>query len=112
LVPSAIVDGGLLIREARRRGHLTQRQLAERLGTSHGAVARWEKGTVTPSWDAVVAAVRAAGLDLRIGLVEADDHDLALIRGRLLRSPKERLADLAAMAGFIERGRRAAAPPA
>jgi transcriptional regulator with XRE-family HTH domain len=100
------MNGGVLIREARRRAGLTQRQLAERLGTSHGAVARWEKGTVTPSWDAVVAAVRAAGLDLRVGLVETDDHDLALARQRLLRSPAERLADLVAMATFIERARQ------
>jgi transcriptional regulator with XRE-family HTH domain len=101
------MDGGLLIREARRRAGLTQRQLAERLGTSHGAVARWETGTVTPSWDAVVAAIRGAGLDIRVALVESDDHDLTLAHQRLLRSPAERLADLTAMASFIERARRA-----
>ena len=101
------MDGGLLIREARRRAGLTQRQLAERLGTSHAAVARWEKGAVTPSWDAVLTAVRAAGFDVRVGLAQADDHDLALARQRLRRSPAERLADLTAMARFIQRGRRA-----
>jgi transcriptional regulator with XRE-family HTH domain len=103
------VDGGLLIREARRRAGLTQRELAQRLGTSHAAVARWEKGVVRPSWDAVMAAVRQAGLDLQVRLVEADEHDLVLAHERLLRSPRDRLTDLAAMAAFIERGRRVAA---
>ena len=102
------MDGGLLIREARRRSGLSQRGLAARLGTSHAAVARWEKGAVRPSWDAVLAAIRAAGLDLHVSLVRADQDDLALAHERLSRSPSERLADMAAMAGFIERGRRGA----
>lgn len=101
------MDGGLLIREARRRRGLTQRELAQRLGTSHAAVARWEKGVVRPSWEVVLAAVREAGFDLRVALVEADDHDLVLARERLSRSPRQRLSDLAALAAFIERGRKA-----
>lgn len=102
------VDGGLLIKEARRRANLTQRELAKRLGTSHAAVGRWEKGTVRPSWDVVVAAVRLTGLDIRVGLAKPEEHDLALAHERLSRTPAQRLADLTTMARFVERGRRAA----
>ena len=103
------MDGGLLIREARLRAGLTQRELAVRLGTSHSAVARWETGAVGPSWDAVVAAIRQAGFELRVSVVDPDDHDWVLAQERLRRSPDERLADLAAMGAFLERGRRARA---
>lgn len=105
------MDGGLLIREARRRAGLTQRDLAQRLETSHASVARWERGTVRPSWDVVVAAVRQAGLDVQFQLVDVDDDDLALARERLSRPPAERLADLVTMANLIDRGRRSINAP-
>lgn len=40
------------------------------------------------------ALVRAAGYDLVVGVVRADDHDLALIRRSLARSPEERLVEM------------------
>jgi transcriptional regulator with XRE-family HTH domain len=105
------MNGGLLIREARRRGGLTQRELAARLGTSHAAVARWEKGLTRPSWDAVLAAIRQSGFDLHVRLVRPDDDDIALAHERLSRTPSERLADLESMAAFIDRGRRGRRAP-
>lgn len=102
-------SGNLVIREARRRAGLSQRELAGRLGTSGSAVARWEAGAVEPGWGSVVRAVRACGLDLRISLVEADAHDLDLDAQRLRHSPEQRLADMLAMVSFVEAGREAMA---
>jgi hypothetical protein len=38
--------------------------------------------------------MRAAGYDLVVGVVKADEHDLALIRRSLARSPEERLVEM------------------
>lgn len=49
----------LTVRELRRQKGWTQRELAERLGVSPGAVANWEVGTRTPSLE---TALRLAAL--------------------------------------------------
>jgi len=85
---------GALIREARLRSGLTQTELATRLATTQSAVARWEGGAAEPRCSTVVRAVRACGLELVIGIAEADrDHD-RLIGDYLRLTPAERLADL------------------
>lgn len=38
---------GLQIAEARKKRHMTQKELAERIGTSQGAITRIESGTYT-----------------------------------------------------------------
>jgi ribosome-binding protein aMBF1 (putative translation factor) len=37
------------IAEARHRAHLSQHQLAKKIGTSQAAVARWERGSSLPT---------------------------------------------------------------
>jgi transcriptional regulator with XRE-family HTH domain len=80
-----------LIIEARRRAGLTQRELAERLGTHQSVVARWETGRTHPDFDTVVEAIKACGLELEVAISSADDHDLALIRRELRVLPYQRL---------------------
>lgn len=101
------MNGGSLIREARLRAGLSQAVLAERLGTSHAAISRWEKGVVKPRWATVVEATRACGLELQVSLVERDDDELPRLRERLLRTPEQRVADLIAHVNFVERARAA-----
>jgi transcriptional regulator with XRE-family HTH domain len=72
--------GGDLIREARRRAALTQRELAERAGTVQPVVARWESGRTAVSLDDVCRLVRLCGFDLEILLVPNDGSDLAQAR--------------------------------
>jgi len=72
--------GGDLVREARKRAALTQRQLAERAGTVQPVVARWESGRTAISLDDVRRLIRLCGFDLEIMLVPADDSDAAQAR--------------------------------
>jgi transcriptional regulator with XRE-family HTH domain len=69
------MKGGLLIREARLRAGLSQRALAERMGTSQPAVARWEDGRQEPAFDAVVKALQACGFDLDVRLAPRGAYD-------------------------------------
>lgn len=78
--------GNDLVREARRRAGLTQRELGERAGTTQSAIARIETGRSTPTFDTVLRLLRLCGLDLDIMLVERDDSDWAQVQ-ELLRLP-------------------------
>jgi transcriptional regulator with XRE-family HTH domain len=77
--------GGALIREARLRAGISQRELAGRLGTSQSLVARWESGRVAPSFDAVLRSIRACGFELDYSIATYDhEHDLHIAENRKL----------------------------
>lgn len=97
--------GNALIREARRRAGLTQRQLADRAGTTQSAVARWESGRTSPDLSTVRRLVRLCGLDLEVALVERDDSDLAQARRLRDLTPAERLKRGVAVARQMQRAR-------
>jgi transcriptional regulator with XRE-family HTH domain len=99
--------GGTLIREARRRAGLTQRELAARLGTTQSAIARLERGGTEPSFDRVVEAVRACGFELVPRLVPADDSDWSVASTNLAVDAETRVRRHRAALRFAEAGRRA-----
>lgn len=66
---------GNLIRRARREGGLSQRELARRAATSQPAIAAYESGRRTPTFDTLARIIRAAGMDMRVRLEPYDDHD-------------------------------------
>jgi transcriptional regulator with XRE-family HTH domain len=103
------MDSASLIREARLRAGLTQRELAERLGTTQSSIARWEAGRARPSAEALGAIARACGLELRVSLVEPDPSDAPLLEHTLNLTPAERLDQLVRAAAFIRAGRAALA---
>ena len=80
-----------LVQEARRRAGLTQRELAERAGTSQAAIARIERGRQEPSLETLQKILRATGLELRVELAPIDDHDAQLIEQALAMTPEQRL---------------------
>jgi len=90
------MGGGQLLREARRRAGLTQRQLASRAGVTQPTIARIERGQVEASLERVLELVRAAGFDLEVRVVPLDEDALALAEQNLARSPDERLDSLLA----------------
>ncbi|MGH3413466.1 MAG: helix-turn-helix transcriptional regulator [Marmoricola sp.] len=84
--------GNDLVREARKRAALSQRELAEKAGTTQSAIARIETGRSTPTFDTVLRLVRLCGLDLDIMLVERDDSDWHQARRLLELTPEQRIA--------------------
>ena len=94
-----------ILTQARLNAGLTQRQLAERVGTSQPAIARLEAGLVSPTLDTVKRVAAAAGYELRVELaplpgpdpvIEAykRDVDRSLLRENLRRTVDERLRSL------------------
>lgn len=68
-------SAGHLIRDARIRAELSQRELARLARTSQSAIADYESGRKSPRFDTLSRILRAAGYDLRMRLVPRDDHD-------------------------------------
>ncbi len=62
-------DFGQRVTEARERAGLTQQQLAEKLGTSQRAIARWERDSIAlrPDQLFVLADALSVSLDYLIG---------------------------------------------
>lgn len=89
--------GGLLIREARLRAGLTQRQLAEMLDVRPSTVGAWERGRSSPRFDIVVRAAEVCGLDMVPRLVDRDPSDELMTERHLSMSVRQRLAALTAM---------------
>ena len=103
------MSAGDLIREARKRAGLTQRELAGRLGTTQSAIARLERGGTEPSYERVVEAVCACGMDLVPQLLQADDADWSVASTNLAVGPEERVRRHQAALRFAMAGRRALA---
>ena len=80
------------MREARRRAGLTQRELAERAGTTQSAIARLESGRTSPSFDQVLRLIKLCGFRLDVALDPYDDSDVAQAEA-LLRLPVEERLD-------------------
>jgi transcriptional regulator with XRE-family HTH domain len=101
------MQGGHIVREARRRAGLSQRELAGRVGTTQPAIARVESGDSAPSFDRILRLVRACGFDLDIRVVPLDEDAWSIAeQGRSL-SPDERLDRLLVGIELLEDGRRA-----
>jgi transcriptional regulator with XRE-family HTH domain len=85
------VISGDLLKQARLRAGLTQRELAMRAKTSQSAIARWESGAVAPSFERLRELIRACDLELTYGLANYDDSYVPDIVDNLRVSPAERI---------------------
>jgi transcriptional regulator with XRE-family HTH domain len=83
------------VRELRKGAGLSQRALALRAGTSQPAVARYERGTATPSWETLQRLAAACGQQLRLSTEPVlDSHDVELAASLLKLTPEQRLRAL------------------
>jgi transcriptional regulator with XRE-family HTH domain len=101
------MKGGRIIREARRRAGLTQTELAERADTTQSAVARWERGGAEPSFQRVVALIRACGFELLPQMRAVDDADWSVASVNLSATPDQRVRRHQAALRFARAGREA-----
>lgn len=93
ITPARRANTGELIRAARGEAGLTQRQLAERLGTTQSAIARWESGRDVPRLDKFDQILRACGIELDLRFRRHTDVDRAQVQGHLQQTPAGRLAN-------------------
>lgn len=91
-----------LLRSARRQAGLTQRELARLAATSQPAIARYERGEVTPSIRTAQRLLRACGYRLRLTL-EPVDEEAHLTEAILAQTPADRLESLANLVALRER---------
>ena len=109
-----------LVREARTRAGLSQRQLAKRARTTQSVVGRVEANLGNPSIETIARLLAAAGFELHAelrprspqdALVDAykRDIDRTLLRENLRKSPEQRVRALQALARLADEARRAGA---
>ncbi len=101
---------GAILREARLRAGLTQRELARRAGTSQSVIARIERERSDPSSATLARLLAAAGFELRTQLTPiavAQSHALDDVARILSLSPEQRLLEVRNVARFAAAVRRA-----
>ncbi len=99
-----------MLRSARRRAGMTQRQLADRAGVPQATVGRIEAGQITPRVDTLENLLRATGQELSIEPRPGIGIDRSQIRELLRLTPRQRLElaghDAAGMGRLMARGVR------
>jgi len=79
-----------LLQLARLKSGLSQRQLADRAGVPATMISAYEHDRRQPTLGTLLRLLRAAGYDLRLQLVPADNDDDVLARLENVRSPRQR----------------------
>ena len=98
-----------LVRDARRRAGLSQRELARRADTAQSVIARVEAGITSPTLDTLSRILAAAGFELRTQLEPRSGPDTHMLDDvpRILRlTPEQRLLELRNASSFITSARR------
>jgi len=86
------MTAGELLREARLRHGLTQRQLAIRARTSQAAISRIERDVLSPTVSTLAELLRLMNEELVLGATEIDwGHDVTLNRKSLGIEPETRI---------------------
>ena len=102
---------GNLLRLARKRSGLSQRQLAEAAGVPQSTVARIETYRQQPTLPLLGRLFAAAGLELRTRLEEYEDHDDVLDAQWARMTPAEQAQVHEAQDRFVAAAKPAAIKP-
>lgn len=95
---TGLLNPSYLLREARSRAGLTQRELAKRAGTAQSVIARIELGKNSPTTATLNHLLAAAGFEVHSELVVRpvkNSHMLEDVSRILELSPEERLQEVA-----------------
>jgi len=85
------MNAGRTLRYARRRAGFTQRALAEATGIPQPAIARIERGAVSPRVDTMDRLLAPTGGMLELSRRLGEGVDRTLIRASLDRTPEDRV---------------------
>lgn len=102
-------EPGDLVRTARHRAGLTQRELARRARTAQSVVARIERGATSPTWETLTRLLAGAGfeIDARLELRSASASHMLADVSRILRlTPEQRLLELRNVSSFLTAAKR------
>lgn len=97
------MDIGRVLRTARQRAGLTQRELAARTGVAQPTIARIETGTADPRITTVVRLLTMCGQELRSRPTPGAGIDRTQLAPLLRLTPRERLELLRADAAGLDR---------
>ena len=98
-----------LLRQARLKAGLSQRQLAQRAGTAQSVIARIERGQSSPTWDTLERLLAAAGYELAPHVqprVVVGSHMLDDVARILRMTPEQRLEEVKNLSEFFAHARR------
>lgn len=100
---------GELVKQARKRHGVSQKQLAMRAGTTQSAISRIERDRVSPSVETLRELLYLMGEDLEFGASQRDSGvDSTLNAKNLTLTPAERVRQGLAFAEFVRRNRGSA----
>lgn len=97
------MDAGVLLREARARGRVTQRELAARAGTGQAAISDIERGALAPSLARLEELISLTGHQLSLAVVERPvlvDRELLADDLRMFAEERMELAALLSRRAF------------
>ncbi len=94
---------GANIRALRRKHHITQEQLADKLGVSYQSVSRWENDTCYPDMELLPALARifSVSVDRLLGVSEEDNNDRVMEMLRRFTKAASDPMDLETMISLI-----------
>lgn len=102
------MNAASMLRMARRRAQISQRELSRRAGIPQATISRIENRVVSPTMDTLQPLINACGMELYVGDRASDGVDATLIREALRRSPPERLRYAVMVARRLDDMRRRA----